>query len=97
MHTFYSGDPETTTANLTHDTINYLETLNYILDIDATNGGKAHTSIPNYDSSKLNFNDQVNKYTSDKLTFDDDENPNDYYVYLYHKIRYVFNRNKLKK
>ena len=29
LHTFYSGDPETTTANLTHDTINYLETLNY--------------------------------------------------------------------
>ena len=89
LHTFYSGDPETTTANLTHDTINYLEALNYILDIDATNDGKAHTSIPNYDSSKLNFNDQVNKYTSDKLTFDDDEDPNDqvYYVYLYHKIK----------
>lgn len=37
----------------------------------------------------MNFNDQVNKYTSDKLTFDDDEDPNDqvYYVYLYHKIK----------
>lgn len=91
LHTSYTGDPESSTDNLTDETIKYLESLGYVLDVAATNGQTPSHEMTKYNSKIQDFNDSANKntYNGTKLNFDNDENPSNqvYYVYFTHNVK----------